>query len=75
MSNIVETISKMIETLPENMHQAILDDIRAVIAEKQDEAEWDKQLQQRQKSLIAVAKEVKNEIAAGKVEPLDFKRL
>ena len=51
MSNIVETISKMIETLPENMHQSILDEIRGVIAEKQDEAEWDEQFQQRQKSL------------------------
>jgi hypothetical protein len=75
MGNVTETISKMIETLPESMQYGILDDIKAIIAEKLDEAEWDAKFKRNPEALIAMAKKVKKEIAEGKTTPMDYEKL
>lgn len=73
MGNVSETINKMIETLPESMQYSILNDLKAIIAEKLDEAQWDAKFQNNPEALVAVAKKVKKEIAGGKPKPMDKK--
>ena len=75
MNNVTETIDKMIKTIPENMQSSVLDEIQAVITEKHDELEWNIQFQQSQENLIAAAKKVKDEMAAGMAKPMDYKKL
>jgi hypothetical protein len=41
----------------------------------QDEQQWDNAFQRTQKELIAAAHRAKQEIAAGKSEPMDYSRL
>jgi cell fate regulator YaaT (PSP1 superfamily) len=75
MNNVTETIDKMIKTIPESMQNSVLEEIQAVISEKHDELEWNIQFQQSQENLIAAAKKVKEEIAAGMAKPMDYKKL
>lgn len=75
MGNVTETISKMIETLPESMQYSIIDEIKVIIAEKLDEAEWDVKFHRDSEALIAMAKKVKKEIAEGKTKPMDYEKL
>ena len=75
MNNVTETIDKMIKTIPESMQSSVLDEIQAVITEKHNELEWNIQFQQSQENLIAAAKKIKKEIAAGLAKPMDYKKL
>ncbi len=75
MNNASETITKMIESLPESMQDRVLDEIKPIISEALDEAQWKMQFERKQENLIAFAKKVKEEVAAGKAKPMDYERL
>ena len=75
MNNITETICKMIESLPESMQSSILDEINVIVAEKQDELQWDIQFKRTQENLMAMARKVKKEISEGKTEPMNYERI
>lgn len=72
MSNVSETIVKMVQSLPESLQVIVLEEFREIVAEKIDDAEWDMQFEQKQDHLIAAAKKVKEQIAAGKFEEMDY---
>ena len=75
MNNVCETIAKMVQSLPESLQVIVLEELKEIVAEKIDEAEWNMQFEQKQGQLITVAKKVKEQIAAGKVEEMDYEKL
>ena len=75
MNNISETILRMVQSLPESIQVTVLEELKKIVAEKIDEAKWNMQFEQKQDQLIAAAKKVKEQIAAGKVEEMDYEKL
>ena len=75
MNNVSETIAKMVQSLPESLQVIVLEELKEIVAEKIDEAEWNMQFEQKQDQLITAAKKVREQIAAGKVEEMDYEKL
>lgn len=75
MENVSETITKMIESLPEHLQPCVLDEVRRIVIEKSDEAEWDEQFKRKQHGLVTAAKDAKKDIERGDVEAMDYERL
>ncbi|NOX20974.1 MAG: hypothetical protein GXO99_06930 [Nitrospirae bacterium] len=69
------TIIKMIESLPEDKQERVVDHLRYYIAELEDEMKWDKLFKDTEKDLSTIAQEVKQKVAKGEVEDFDFNRL
>lgn len=74
-SAAITTLVKMMETLPENAQNLVVEHMREYIATMQDEEAWDTAFQKTQSQLVAAARAAKQQIAAGQAEPLDFNRL
>jgi len=66
------TITKMLETLPEQLKDRVADHLREYIEDLRDEARWNNSFFRSQDKLIAAAKQVRKEIAEGKATPLDI---
>jgi hypothetical protein len=75
MNNTVETIVKMVESLPEALQERVVNELRSVIVEANDEAEWDMQFGRKQEGLMSAARKAKQEIAQGVAEPMDYEKL
>ena len=75
MNNTVETIVKMVESLPEALQERVVNELRSVIVEANDEAEWDMQFEREQEDLMSAARKAKQEIAQGVAEPMDYEKL
>jgi predicted ATPase len=71
----ITTIVKMMEELPEPAQRQVVDHLREYIAELQDESEWDMLFARTQSQLAAAAQRAKKEIAKGRIEPMDDRRL
>ncbi len=69
------TIIKMIESLPEDKQEKVVDHLRYYIAELEDEMKWDKLFKDTETDLSSIAKEVKQRVAMGEAEDFDFNRL
>ena len=74
-STAIATVEKMLESLPEEAQERVMEHLREYILDLQDELQWDALFKRTQDKLIAVARRAKEEIAAGKAEPMDFERL
>jgi len=74
-STAVATVEKMLETLPEEMQERVVEHLQEYILDLQDEFRWDALFKRTQDKLVAAARRAKEEIAAGKAEPMDFERL
>ena len=74
-SMAITTVVKMLETLPEVEQELVVEHLREYITEMQDEEAWEALFKKTQPQLIAAARLAKQEIAAGRAEPLDDKRL
>jgi hypothetical protein len=75
MNNVSETITRMVQSLPESLQVSVLEELEKIVAEKRDEVEWNMQFEGKQDQLIAAAKKVKKQIIAGKVEEMDYEKL
>jgi len=75
MNNVSETITRMVQSLPENLQVSILEELEKIVAEKRDEVEWNTQFEGKQDQLIAATKEVKKQMKAGKVQDMDYEKL
>lgn len=75
MNNTVETIVKMVESLPEALQERVVNELRSVIVEANDEAEWDMQFERKHEGLMSAARKAKQEIAQGVAEPMDYEKL
>jgi hypothetical protein len=75
MSCTAETITKMIEALPEHLQKKLLDEITPIISEALDETKWEEQFQSSGSKLVAIAEAVKGQLSEGGGEPMDFSKL
>jgi hypothetical protein len=74
-SAAITTVVKMMETLPENAQNLVVEHMREYIATMQDEDVWDTAFQKTQSQLAAAARVAKQQIAAGQAQPMDYDRL
>ena len=74
-STAIATVEKMLESLPEEMQERVVEHLREYILDLQDELRWDALFKRTQDKLVVAARRAKEEIAAGKAEPMDFERL
>jgi hypothetical protein len=74
-SATIATIVKMVESLPDELQEKIVEHIRDYIADLEDEKRWDTSFQKTQGNLVAAARKVKQEIAAGQSVPMDYEQL
>jgi len=74
-SMAITTVVKMMETLPEDEQELVVERLRTYITEMQDEDAWDALFNKTQPQLVAAARLAKQQMASGRAEPLDDKRL
>ena len=74
-STAIVTVEKMLESLPEEAQERVVEHLREYILDLQDDLQWDALFKRTQDKLVAAARRAKEEIAAGKAEPMDFERL
>jgi len=74
-STAIVTVEKMLESLTEEMQERVVEHLREYILDLQDELQWDALFKHTQDKLVEAARRAKEEIAAGKAEPMDFERL
>ena len=70
-SKAIATVVRMMESVPEDTQQQIVDHLREYIEDLRDEIRWDEAFENTQAQLGAAARRAKEEIAAGKATPLD----
>ncbi|MGR3178115.1 MAG: hypothetical protein ACUZ8E_08675 [Candidatus Anammoxibacter sp.] len=71
----IETVVKMMEYLPEDTQNQVVEQVRRYVEEIQDELEWDSLFKKNQDKLTEAAKLAKCEIAEGKATPMDYNQL
>ncbi|CAN2039561.1 DUF2281 domain-containing protein [Candidatus Magnetomoraceae bacterium gMMP-15] len=75
MSSAIETITKMMEPLPETAQNFIAERVKDYIEEIKDEIRWKSLFRKTENNLINAAKRAKQEIAKGHAKPMDYSRL
>jgi hypothetical protein len=71
----IATIIKMVESLPDELQEKVVEHIRDYITDLEDEKRWDASFQRTQGNLIAAARKAKQEIAGGQSVPMDYEQL
>jgi hypothetical protein len=74
-STAITTVVKMMESLPVDVQNQVLDHLREYIADLQDENRWNESFARTQDKLIIAARRAKQEITEGKAVELDYDRL
>jgi hypothetical protein len=75
MNKATETAVKMIESLPENAQDRVVEELRALVEDARDEAKWADLFAKRKDGLIGAARKARKEIAEGKASDMDFDKL
>ncbi len=71
-SAAIATVVKMMESLPIEVQESIVEHLREYIDELQDEIRWNNSFNRTQSKLVAAAKKAKQEIKEGKATPMDY---
>jgi hypothetical protein len=74
-SAAIATIVKMVESLPDDLQEKVVEHIRDYIADLEDEKRWDVSFKRTQDNLVAAARKAKQEIASGQSVPMDYEQL
>ena len=74
-SPAINTVIKMMESLPEDKQDKIVEHLREYIQDLYDEQKWNKSFNKSQDKLIAAAKLAKQQIADGKAKAMDYTQL
>lgn len=69
------TIVKMLETLPEQLQDRVVEHVRQFIEDLRDEFRWDESFSRTQETLITAARLARKEIGEGKASLLDVEKL
>ena len=75
VSPALATIIKMIENLPEDRQNQLVDHLREYLADLEDEEQWSEAFARTQDKLAYRTQEAARQIAEGKSEPMDFSQL
>lgn len=71
----IETVVKIMESLPEETQSQITEQVKLYVEEIQDELKWDSLFNKNQGKLVEAAKQAKREIAEGKATAMDYSQL
>lgn len=71
----IETVIKMLETLPAPTQERAVEHLREYIEDLMDEAQWETQFEKSSNKLSEMANRARKEIADGKAVPMDFEKL
>ena len=74
-SPAITTIVKMVESLPTELQEQIVEHVRAYLSDIEEEKRWDESFQRTKHNLVAAARKAKAEIAAGMSTPMDYEQL
>lgn len=74
-SEVTTTVIKMLETLPEQAQDRVVEHLREYIEDLRDEVLWNESFSRTQNKLVSAARRVREEIAEGKSAPLDIEKL
>lgn len=71
----IETLTKMLESLPESAQDQVVEHLREYIADLRDDVRWDASFKRTQAPLAEAARRARNEVAEGKAKPMDYDEL
>ena len=71
----IGTVVSMMESLPESTQTQVVNHLREYLTDLEDEAQWDADFSRTESALVAAAKRARQQIEAGKSEPMNFDRL
>jgi hypothetical protein len=74
-SNSITTIVKMVESLPDDLQDRVVEQVRIYIADLEEEAKWEESFKHTPTNLIDAARQAKREIAEGKSVSMDYDQL
>jgi hypothetical protein len=74
-SAAIATVLKMMESLPEDAQDQVVEHLRGYLEEMKDNVKWDNTFKNTQAQLIAAARRAKKEIADGRAKPLNHREL
>ena len=74
-STAIATVVKMIESLPEDAQDQVVEHLRDYLAEMRDDSKWEDTFRKTQSQLLAAARRAKKEIADGHAKPLNHRDL
>jgi MoxR-like ATPase len=69
------TMIKMLETLPEQLQDRVLEHMREYVEDIREEARWSESFSKTQGKLVTAARETRKAIDEGKAAPLDIEKL
>jgi hypothetical protein len=71
----ITTIVKMVESLPDELQEQVMEHVRVDLAEIAEEKRWDDSFKRTKTNLVAAARKAKEEMAAGLSTPMDYEQL
>ena len=74
-SPAIATVIKMMESLSEDKQNELVEYLREYIQDLQSEVKWQSSFEKSHDKLVAAAKLAKQQVAEGKVQPMDYERL
>ncbi len=74
MTKAIETAVKLLESLPEITQESLVEELRRLALEAQDEAQWDTALA-NSKGLKAAAQQARADITEGRAKDMDYEKL
>lgn len=75
VSASIETVVKMMESLPEASQNQVVEYLRNYIEGLNDELQWDSLFERTKNKLVEAAKRAKKEIADGHAKPMNYNNL
>lgn len=74
-SGSIETVTRMLESLPESAQDRVVEHLREYIETLADELRWDELFDKTQSQLAQAARRAREEIAGGQAKPMDDDQL
>lgn len=69
------TVTRMLETLPEQLQDHVIEHLREYIEDLREDAQWRDAFAHSQEKLVDAAREARQAIAKGEATPLDIDML
>ena len=74
-SGSIETVTRMLESLPESAQDRVVEHLREYIETLADELRWNELFDKTQSQLAQAARRAREEIAGGQAKPMDDDQL
>ena len=74
-SPAIITIIQMMEPLPLNLQNQIIQHLQNYLLDLQDDIRWETSFAKTETKLVAAARKAKQDIAAGQATPLNYEQL